>query len=304
MQIDCSGVEQFLAYVDGETPLSEVWNHPGYQVVQQHAALFGRDLTQEDIPRALDGEETPFTRVDDLEENRERIEQLLADVRSTESEWTDEITRNLERITADEDLNSVTLYLGIGYDPGIGLGDGAYVNLNWGPYLDHPRELLYTAIHECSHVVYERVHETVSEVSPEHFQTREGQQFIFDAVFQTEAYATYTPLALRRADGNAGTHDNVISQDYRVLDDEERIQELVTEFDALRERLETEPVSRTELLGALFGDKRLPYRLGCALLDCLEQKEGLDAVREAFYTDSEQFLSEYDWVLDEYRTAG
>ena len=301
MRIDWSAAERFLAYADGETTLDAVWDHPAYDVVRSHAALLGRDLSRSDVARAMEGEETTFSRVEGLDEHRERIAAVLDHVRANEDAWTETIERHLTRVTPDADLSAVDVYLGIGYSLGVGLEPGAYLNLNAPLFLDVPREVLYTAIHESSHVVYERVHHARSEVGPDDFETREGQQRVFDTVFHTEAFATYTPLALRRADGNLGGRDHPIPRDYAVCSDSERLADLVAEYDAVREQLRAGPVDRERFLEYLFGGPRLPYRVGCALLARIEEKRSLDAVREAFYLDPTEFCERYDPLLGEFR---
>jgi len=231
MRIDWSAAEQFLAYADGEATLDAVWDHPAYEVVRSHAELLGRDLSGSDVSRALEGEETAFSRVADLDENRERVGELLDHVRENEDAWTGEIERHLARVTPEADLSNVDVYLGIGYSLGVGLEPGAYLNLNAPLFLDAPREVLYTAIHESSHVVYERVHHARSELGSEDFETRDGQQRVFDTVFHTEAFATYTPLTLRRTDGNLGGRDHPLHEDCRALSDPERLADLVAEYD-------------------------------------------------------------------------
>jgi hypothetical protein len=301
MWIDWSAAEAFLAYADGETTVDEVWDHPAYDVVRAHAELLGRELTREDVERAMDGEETAFTRAADVDENRERIAALLDRVRANEAAWTAEIERHLRRVTPDADLSAVTVYLGVGYSLGVGLRPGAYLNLNAPLFLDTPREVLSTAVHESSHVVYERVHDARSELGPGDFATGEGQRRVFDTVFHTEAFATYTPLSLRRGDDALGDRDHPIPADYATLADDERLSNLVAEYDAARESLADGPVDRERFLGYLFGGSRIPYRVGCALLERVEERKGIEGVREAFHLDPAEFRERYDPLLDAYR---
>lgn len=302
MEIDRSAAVEFLSYADGNSSLEEIWAHPAYGIAQKHAELLGESLTREDVSGAMAGEQTTFATGESLEEHREQIDLLLEYVGSHETDWREQIEENLARITPDEDLSEVTLFLGVGYSFGIGLEDGAYADLNEPLFHRMPRQLLYTAIHECSHVLYDRVHRFSSELGPERLDSREGQQMTFNTLFHTEAYATYTPLDLRRADGNVGKQDHVVCEDYRVLSDETRLRQLVEEYDSFREALEEGPVPPQKLFESVFGGPRLPYRVGCALLDGLEKREGLAAVRDAFYVSPAEFVEKYDWVLDEYRT--
>ncbi len=157
MRIDYSAAERFLSYHDDEAPLAEVWNHPAYDVARKHAELLGTNLSRDDVIAAMAGERTTFSGVEKLDENRERIDQLMSHTRTNEEAWSEQIERHLRHITPDEDVSDVTLFLALGYAFGIGLRDGACVNLNEPLFLETPRQLLYVAIHESSHVVYDRV---------------------------------------------------------------------------------------------------------------------------------------------------
>lgn len=301
MRIDCSAAELFLSYLDGAVPLADVWDHPAYAIARDHADLLGKDLSRADVTASGTTERTTFPDLEDTGGNRERITQLLARVRANEAAWTGRIERHLERVTPDEDTSDVTLHLAIGYEFGIGLQSGAYVNVNEPLFLGMPRQLLYAALHECSHVLYDREHGFSAELDARSLDSREEQRAFFDTLFHTEAYATYTPLELRRSDGNVGGLEHVICEDYRVVADETRLRRHVEAYDSFRETLRSGPVSRETLLARAFGGARLPYRVGCALLDRIEEKRGIDEVRDAFYLDPDSFVEAYDWILDDYR---
>ena len=300
MQIDWTGAERFLSYVRGQVSLSTVWNHPAYEVVKAHASLLGRDLTRQDLRRAVNGEETVFSLADPTI-NQQRIPRLIAHVQSHERQWSDQIERHLERIAPDADTSDVVVHLGIGYDMGVGVSGGAYINVNTPLFLRKPRQLLYTAIHEASHVLYEGEHDSRDRLGPSPLQS-ENQQAVWNTVFQTEAYATYAPLELRRADGNMGGDEHPVSDDYRLLQDDSQLRRLVEEYDSFRERLHRESVPRESLVYHLFGGSRLPYRVGCAMVEEIERCEGLEGVRAGFQTGPDEFPERYDWTLDTYRT--
>ncbi|MFC6824425.1 hypothetical protein [Halopelagius fulvigenes] len=301
MQIDWSAAERFLSYVDGEASLDRVWNHPGYGVAREHATVLGRELTRDDLSDAVDGERTAFSGLGNLSENRTEIVRLIDRVRSREREWTAQIERQLRRVAPNADISDVTLHLGVGYETGIGVRSGAYVDLNEPLFHRRPRQLLYAGVHESSHVLYEREHASLDGLGPRPLES-ENQRAVWNTVFHTEAFATYAPLELRRSDGAVGVEEHAICDDYAALSDPERLRTLVGEYDSFRERLRQESVPTDELASHLFGGSRLPYRVGCALLDELERSEGVAAVREAFRADPAEFAERYDWALDGYRT--
>lgn len=303
MEIDYSAAERFLSYADGDALISDVWDHPAYEIARKHANLLDLKLSREDVTRAMADEQTTFAHVETLKANRERIHRLLDHVRSREADWTEQMERHLERVTPDEDVSNLPLFLAIGYELGIGLQAGAFVNLNEPLFLERPRQLLYMGIHESSHVLYDRVHGFSDELGPENLDSRQGQRTFFNTLFHTEAFATYTPLEMRKTDGNAWDCDHTICEDYRVVADETQLQRLIEEYDAFRKTLREEMVPRETLWTYTFSELRLPYRVGCAMVEKIEEKRGLDEVRNAFYLSPDDFIEEYDWVLDEYRTS-
>lgn len=300
MHLDTTGAEQFLSYIRGEVTLSTVWNHPAYEVVRDHASLLGRGLSRQDLHNAIDGEETAFSLSDPLA-NEERIRGLIGHVRSHESQWCDLIDRHLQRIAPDANTSDVVVHFGIGYDMGVGVSSGAYINVNTPLFLQMPRQGLYTAIHEASHVLYEQKHDSRRELGPSPLESND-QETVWNTVFHTEAYATYAPLELRRRDGNTGGCTHLVCEDYRLLQNDSQMRTLVEEYDSIRERLKREPVSRESLFSHLFGGSRLPYRVGCAMVEEIERSEGLDGVRTGLRTAPDEFPERYDWALDTYRT--
>ncbi|MFB6104478.1 MAG: hypothetical protein ABEJ57_05255 [Halobacteriaceae archaeon] len=204
-------------------------------------------------------------------------------------------------MTPDADLSELTIYLSIGYEFGIGLAAGAVINLNTPLFFDDPRQLLYTLIHESSHVLYADHHGLSDRIGPDALTTPAGRRQAFQILFQTEAFATFTPLHQRRADGKLGTHDHPVFTDYAVITDDDALTDLVGEYDDFRAALQRgAEMAPNDVLVKTF-QSRLPYRVGAALLHRLEDQEGIEAVRTAFATPPSEFLSAYDWVLDPYR---
>lgn len=303
MKFDDAAAAQFFAYTTGEASLDSVWTHPAYKITRRHASLLGQDFSKADIREALNGTETPFGQFEDLSSTHDRVDTLRTHVADVASDWQRTADQTLTRVTPDADLASIPVHLGVGYSFGIGLQDGAYLNLNEPLFAEDPRQLLYAAIHESSHVVYDRLHSFSDELSVADLGSIDGQQRVFATLFHTEAFATYTPLSLRRSDGAMGEHDHLVSRDYAVLSDTDRLAALVEEYDASRDRLAESVCPPDAVLEPIYGPSRLPYRVGCALLMELERERGLDAVQEAFTVSPQTFLSRYDSLLDQYRTS-
>lgn len=301
MDIDDRAVALFFRYVDGDQSLGLVWDHPAYDVVRKHATLLNRNLTKRDLEAAVEGAETTFQGVRNLSANRQAIMKLRDHIRTNKEAWLSTIREALERITPDADLVELTIYLAIGYEFGIGLREGAYLNLNEPLFHEDPRQALYTAIHESSHVVYDGIHEFSETLGPQLLQTVEGRKRFFEVLFHTEAYATFTPLAVRRDGGDLGVHDHPVSEDYRVIDDKARLGDLVDRYDAFRRRLADGEAGTQAVFSHVWGEHRLPYRVGTVMLERAARQSGMDMVRSGFKSDPGRFLAEFDQYLDPYR---
>ncbi len=157
MQFDFGGAQQFLAYLNGKMPLGQALDHPSYKAVFQHARMFGNGLTAQDVENALAGKPSPFYGTESLKDNLPRITALLNLLDERQGEWRAIMKAELAHLFPNENLN-ITIYPILGYDMGIGLNGAVCMNLNCAAYLSAPMEFLFYAIHECTHVIYERCH--------------------------------------------------------------------------------------------------------------------------------------------------
>lgn len=314
MQLDVSLAQRVLDCLDGEATPGDVWTHPGYDVIREHAALLDRELHRDALAASLTGETDPVGGFDGVGDRRDTIERNLEHVRDNRTIWTDEIETALRRLAPETPLDDLTAYFGVGYSTGVGTGAGAYVDLADSTFADHPAELLSTVIHECTHVVHERrdgVLGTLDLAEP---------RLVWQTMFQTEGFATYAPLPIRREheglsddrDDPAVAPDSSIRADYPMradytmradypVLDSDRMVDLVAEYDRIRARLD-DSVGREQLLSWVFDEPRVPYRVGCAVVRAVADRDGLVGVREAFRTDPATFPDRYDWALDQYRT--
>lgn len=301
MQLDVSLAQRVLDCLDGKATPGDVWTHPGYDVVRDHATLLGRELHRDALAASLTGETDPVGGFDGVGDRREAVERNLAHVRDNRTIWADEIETALRRLAPETLLDDLTVHFGVGYSTGVGTGAGAYVDLADPMFVAHPAELLSAAIHECTHVVHERrdgVLGTLDLAEP---------RLVWQTMFQTEGFATYAPLTTRREhdelsddqDDPAAAPDYPMRGDYPVLDSD-RMVDLVAEYDRIRARLD-DTVGREQLLSWVFDEPRVPYRVGCAVVRAVADRDGLTGVREAFRTDPAAFPDRYDWVLDRYR---
>lgn len=288
MQFDFGGAQQFLAYLDGQILLGQVLDHPSYKTVSRHAQMFGAGMTTQDVGNALVGKPSPFYGTESLKDNLPRITALLNLLDERQSEWCAIMKAELANSFPNENL-SITIYPILGYDMGIGLNGAVCMNLNCAAYLGAPMEFLFYAIHECTHVIYERCHliPTLAEIC-----TPVQWRSYFNLWMQNEGFAVYVPLRMRE---KLGALDE---RDYQVLFDMPQLEIHRKAYWHALERLSGEqPLSRDEYLEICFGEMRLTYRIGCELLRRIERADGLEAVQEAFLLDSNEFIARYQFLL-------
>lgn len=307
MEIDRSAADLVLSYLDGAASFEAVWTHPAYQAIRSHADLFGDGLSKAAIRDAIDHggpkneDEFEYHGVQGLEANLDRVRDLIDHTESHEPQWIDTITSELAGVIP-VDPSEVTIYPVIGYDVGIGIDGAACLNCNEPLFFESAREFLSVAIHETTHVLYDSVHDFHNLPRVRQATSSVERTRLFDTMLHTEGYAVYAPLSLRNRDAKLNVGDHVIQSDYAVVADEDEIASQIETYDALRQALHyAGEWTLEEYIRRAFGSERLPYRVGCVMLDRLAMKEGMDAVREAFCLDARVFVEEYDWVLDTYR---
>jgi hypothetical protein len=287
-RFDFSGVEQFLACLEGKISPEQVFAHPAYQTVALHARQFGTGLNAVDVKNALAGRPSPFYGLVGFLPNLPRIKHLLTYLRQQAAEWSAVIEFELRALFPDEKLN-IIIYPIFGYDMGIGLDNSVCMNLNCPAYLDEPMEFLFYAIHECTHVLYERRH-PIPILADIH--TPAEWRSYFNLWTQNEGFAVYAPLRLREKLGYLN------ERDCRILFDGQALEFHRLEYLSAFERLLDEtPLEREAYLEICFGDRRLTYRLGCELLRRMNHANGLAAMQSAFFMDGDEFMERYKCLL-------
>jgi hypothetical protein len=305
IQFDFSGVDLFLAYLNGHAALEEVLEHPAYQAVRLHMERFSNLLsarerggqppvpagfTAEDVEKALKGKRSPFHGLEGLEAKLPGIKAFLKLLWERSPEWSETIQQTLAGLLPEE-TGEITVYPILGYDMGIGLNGAACLNLNCEAYLDEPEEFLFYAIHECIHVVYERHHH----IAPLRQVTSPAEwRSYFNLWVQNEGYAVYAPLKLRMERGRLN------ERDYRVLFEAEEMAKHRRALVRILDRFDRDQsLSPEQYLKFCFGPRRLTYRVGADLIRRIEQAEGLEAVRQAFYLEADEFMRSNRHLLKE-----
>ena len=298
MKVDYTAANLFLSYCEGDAELEEVWKTKAYKTIRLHADKLKGGICKKQIEDVLKGEKTGYYGIGDLKENLNEVRKLMKIIKNNEDKWTGIIEQELERVVPKENVDNITVNPVFGYDIGIGLNNNVCVNLNEQLFFDKPEEFMFIAMHESSHVLYDRINDFPS---IDNIQSVDDKITFFNTFFQTEGYAVYTPLN-KRKDEKMDNTIHFILEDYQVMADEEKMKESVSKYDDLKYDLkDSGEWSFEEYMKRCFGKDRLAYRVGGMMVKKIEEKEGIDEVREAFYKKPDDFVNEYNWVLDEFR---
>ncbi len=300
MRFDYSAVEIFLDYAHNKAELEEVMEHPAYQAIKCHADTFDKELSLEEIEKAVDGEVSNFYGLRNLHKRKQYLKKVLNYIRENEQRWTDIIEIELDSVIPREDKNDLVIYPVLGYDVGIGIDNCICLNLNSDLYLNDPQEFLYMGIHVSSHALYERVHgfPKVCELG-----SKESKISFFNTLLHTEGYAVFTSMERRKKDDRSqGKSLHPIVKDYLILQDNKRLAKQVQMYDDFREDMENCGEWSTEkFLQNAFGRTRFAHRIGCAMVNDIAEIEGVQSVWDAFYMNPDKFVERYDRMLDEHR---
>ncbi len=288
IKFDFSGAEIFLSHLRGQIEIGRVLEHPAYQTVTRHAQMFGNGICAQDVMNALNGRPSLFYGLDALSENLSRILSLLEFLHQHATDWATTIETELQGLPSNKNLN-ITIYPIIGYDMGIGLNGAVCMNLNCAAYINEPLEFLFYAIHECTHVMYERHHSIpiLADVN-----TPAEWRSYFNLWTHNEGFAVYEALHIREELGYLN------ERDYQVLFDAAKLEHHRLTFLNALESLQSEAaLPRDKYLEICFGDMRLTYRLGCELLRRIARVHGQESIQQAFLLNSDRFMEHYKYLL-------
>ncbi len=188
----------------------------------------------------------------------------------------------------------VTVYLNLGYD-NIAYGKDVALNLNYKPFNEDHREVVYYLMHELAHAGYLRYHKMVDLATP---KTR--RDLASNVMFLThlEGMGVLTPIRLRSEEGW------FLDPDYIALGDPvERKLRVLTFFEKLGNLLR-EPdreIGSSDLsIYDQFSGRplRLWYVAGCHMAQRIEEKSGVTVLRELVRKGSIAFFEAYRSIQD------
>ncbi len=293
MKLDLGGIESFYAYQEGKIKKQKLLDHPAYKTVFKHGQKFGREMSPEDIEKAIKGEQSLFYGLDNLEENKQRIEETLKKVSEDSTTWFAEIKDVLAGFFPRFTLNQLTVYPIIGYDVGIGLDNNICLNVNEPLYLNDYREFFPMVGHEGFHALYNQVR---SFPSVRDLDTSQKRLDFFYSLIQNEGYAVFIAWKIRRGKG-LQFYDHPLLKDFKYVESSPSSR-LWENFRKIKYLIETKPeMTLEEYLETAFGAGRLTYRLGGVLVRAIGEEYGEKGLQEGACLSGEDFFDHFQHLV-------
>jgi len=293
LKLDFGGIESFLTYLEGRSDERKLLDNPAYQTVFKHGRKFGREMSPEDIKKALQGKQSPFYGLDNLERNKQRIEEILKKISEDSNAWFAEIKDVLAVFFPEVTLDQLTVYPIIGYDVGIGLDNNICLNINDPLYLNEHREFFPMVGHEGFHALYNQVRPFPSVHDLETIQKRLD---FFYSLIQNEGYAVFIAWKIRRGKG-LEFYDHPLLEDFNYVESSPSPR-LWDNFQKIKYLIEAKPeMSLEEYLETAFGAARLTYRLGGTLVRAINEEYGEKGLQKGACLLGEDFFDHFNHLF-------
>ena len=184
-----------------------------------------------------------------------------------------------------------TLFLTFGYDIGVAFGPSASLNCTHSHFDDHPKELLYYAIHELHHVGF-----MAYQTPPRLADIKSCADLLHLVEYSTEMEGMAVLAAYqRRRDDHALADD----PDYVALEDEKRMQTDLTsyfkDYDALKGRgAQPADADAWAIIERMSSGERLWYRAGAYMAERIEGRNGRAFLIALVKQGPAQFIATYE----------
>jgi len=285
---DFSFAEDALKFLKSNSEIipDYLLNHSAAKIIHAHYSFFhysgkllSRKELMDDIFKKMKPSDIDIKKIKNtlsyLKENVEELSYLAAE-------------EALQIAPKNYDLSS-TIFIGIGYDIGIVFNGSVVMNISHKLYLDNPREVLYFAIHELSHVVL------YSYQPPFRFSDLKSKEDIIKVLkFHThlEGLGVITPYEIRKREQDFNHID------YQTLQDSEKMIVLDKKFRTLIKEAEKGPEREIEERDwksiEICSDERLWYTVGCKMAQSIINSIGMNELIDTIEKGYESFFEKYE----------
>ena len=202
-----------------------------------------------------------------------------------ENEWLDAVLNYLP----EGHVFKTTVYLIVNYD-NIVYGENVALNLNYSQFHTDHREVIYYLIHELAHAGYFRYRQMPQLAK---MKTVKDLSDTIKLLTHLEGMGVISPMKLRLK------QDGLLDNDYKVLLNGAERKKRVHEYFRILSELENKPSQtlQKEDLRILNQMSRRPRRLwyitGCHMAQQIEQKCGVETLRNLVKAGPQEFFEKY-----------
>jgi hypothetical protein len=290
LMFDASFASEAIEYIrsNDANALARMTNSPAIAHILNHARNFDNDNVPRDsaqglMTNLLGPQGAQAERAADCE----KALQYFCGTMLSDPHW---IADTLRYLPADFRFHG-SLYLTFGYDIGVAFAPNASLNCTHPHFENHPRELLYYAIHELHHDGFMSYHKPPKFAD---IKTCADLLKLVEYSTQLEGMAVYAAYE-RRRDEHALADD----ADYVALEDHKRMENdlaaYLKDYDYLKQR-STRPVDADAwaVIQRMSSGERLWYRVGAYMAQRIEAANGRAALVELVEQGPARFLAVYE----------
>jgi hypothetical protein len=289
LTFDATFAGQAIEYVRSNDPnvLTHMANSPAIAHVLNHARNFDYDVPK-DSPEALVANLLgPQSKQPARAAVCEQSIKFFCGPMLSDPHW---VADTLRYLPADFRFQG-TLFLTFGYDIGVAFAPNASLNCTHAHFDNHPRELLYYAIHELHHVGF-MTYQKPPRLAD--IKTCADLLRLVEYSTQLEGMAVLAAYQRRRDDHALGD-----DADYVALQDQKRMKDdlaaYLKDYDYLKRR-GTQPADADAwaVIDRMSSGERIWYRAGAYMAQRIEAANGHAALVELVKQGPARFLSTYE----------
>jgi len=286
---DASFAQLALVYLKAPDPaiLDQLAKSSAAAHLLSHARNFDYDVPKDSPAALISYLLTPPAKHQSETETCQRSLAFFSGSMLNDPHWVQDTLRYLP----DDFHFHGALFLTFGYDIGVAFGPTASLNCAHPHFKEHPRELLYYAIHELHHVGFMSYHPPpkLSDI-----KTCADLLGLVEYSTQLEGMAVFAAYQ-RRSDEHALADDN----DYVALQDEQRMQrDEQSYFDDLNylkgRGKQPADADAWAVIHRMSSGERLWYRVGARMAQRIEQASGRSTLLDLVRKGPSSFLEAYE----------
>jgi hypothetical protein len=288
LRFDTTFAQLALAYLQSPDPgvLKQLAETPAAAHMLNHARNFDYDVPKDSPAALVSYLLTPGSKHLDEMEGCERNLAFFSGTMLDDPHWVED---SLRYLPADFRFHG-TLFLTFGYDIGVALSPTASLNCAHPHFNEHPRELLYYAIHELHHVGF-MSYQPPPKLSD--LKTCGDLLSLVEYSTQLEGMAVLAAYQRRREE-----HALADDADYVALEDEERMRrDEARYFEDLnyliRRTNQLADADAWAVINRMSSGERLWYRVGARMARRIEQVSGRSTLLNLVKKGPASFLEAY-----------